>query len=473
MDTIIKQQAKKLPKAPGVYFFKDSADKVLYIGKAGNLKARVSSYFSKSSELSGRIAKMLTLASKIEHIKTFSEIEALFLESELIKRYKPPYNVEWKDEKNFLYVKITKKDEFPGVFFTRRALPDSSLYFGPFTDATAVRQSMKILRKIFPIRTTKKFPHKICLWGHLGQCPCAGISKQEYHKTIKQLVLFFSGKKLKILTEFRRDMKKAAKARQFEEAASLRDKIAALEGVGKRFIFQKEAFDIGKDKALLGLTNTLGLKNVPGKIEAFDISNIQGFAPTGSLVLFQNGVANRHEYRKFAIRGARRIDDYGMMREVLERRFGGKEKGILPDLIIVDGGKGQLSVAIAVLKKYNLKISAIGLAKRNEEIITRVYDKHLKIAKFKTILLPPSSEVLFLLQRIRDEAHRFAITYHRLLREKHAKRSLLDEVPGLGSRRRKKLLLRFGSLDKIREAEQTELAKVVGKAVAKNIKETL
>ncbi len=473
MKNEIEKKINKLPDKPGVYLFKDKNRKILYVGKAANLRERIKSHFQKTSDM--LISKMIDKVKNIDHIVTNSEIEALLLESELIKRYKPRYNEKWKDEKNFLYIKINFQDDFPRIFYVRRPLDDRSLYFGPFVDTSSLKNSLKILRKIFPFRTCRKLPKKTCLQYHIKKCPAPcikEISSQEYKKIIKQIILFFKGKHKKLISDVKKQMQIAAKSQQFEKAALLRDRVYNLDHLGKMIVFGKmEALDIKSEKTLLQLKDKLSLKKIPFRIECYDISNIAGKEASGSMVVFIGGLPAKHEYRRFKIKEVSQINDYAMIEEVLLRRFKKikkvKEK-ILPDLVIIDGGRGQLSSVNKVLKKYSLGIPAIGLAKKNEEIYK------VKNQKYKKIILNKDSQALHLVQRIRDEAHRFAIIYHRQLMVKRAKKSVLDEIYGLGPKRKKTLISYFGSVKKIKEANLYEINKVIkNEKIAQNIKESL
>lgn len=467
----LERQVNNLPEKAGVYFFKNKTGKILYIGKAANLKKRLAQYFQKI--IGSKFSRMLEEASKIDFIETDSEISALLLESEMIKRYKPSYNERWKDEKNFLYLKITTTEDFPRLYLVRFPLDDKNKYFGPFTDAGALKKSLKILRKIFPFRTASSFPHPVCLWGHLKRCPCFGISKEDYKKIIKKIILFFSGQQEKVKKELEGEMEKASEKRDFERAASLRDELQNLEKLNEMTVFgQEESLKIKLDQALLELYKKLELSHLPYKIECYDISNLFGQEAVGSLVIFKDGLPAKDEYRKFRIKMVKKIDDYAMMKEVLRRRLGHREE-VLPDLIIIDGGKGQVNAALGVLSESKLDIPVIGLAKKREEIYKRRGPSPKLRANFEKIILAKDSAALYLVQRIRDEAHRFAIIYHRLLREKKAKKSLLDEIPGLGPVRKKILLRSLGSVKKIKETKIEKLAKLIGPKLASKIKENL
>ena len=463
----ITQQLNKLPLEPGVYIFKDASRKILYIGKAAKLRNRVKSYFQNAATLELRLQSMVNQIFKIDFLKTESEISALVLESEMIKRYKPKYNIEWKDDKNFLYIKIAK-ERFPYIKEVRPPLEQDATYLGPFTDAGAVRKTLKFLRVIFPYRTCQKLPQKPCLFYYINRCgaPCIGnISEKEYSANLKKIILFIKGKQKSIILGLEKDMKKASKNEEFEKAAFLRDQIENLKRVKDLKVFyDEEKSFIKSDEALTSLTKILNLPAIPRRIEAYDVSNIFGKQATGSMVVFQDGLPFKNEYKRFKIRTVSGINDIAMISEVLRRRF--KQSWILPDLIIVDGGKGQLGGVLSVLKQLGLKIPTIGLAKRNEEII-------IKQKEYGVIRLKKDEKALHLIQRIRDEAHRFAIFYHEKLRTKLVKKSLLDEIFGIGTKNKKKLLKSFGSIENIKKTNISDLAKIVGDKKAKTLKSFL
>lgn len=489
MTDTLKAKLKTLPAEPGVYFHRDADKKIIYIGKAAVLKNRVMSYFQNKH----RDPKTRLLVADIadtEWITTSSEAEALFLESEFIKRYKPKYNIDWKDEKNFIYVKIGS-EEFPVISYVRRPLDDKAHYFGPFTSADQLRRAMRMLRKVFPYVTHANWPKRGCLQYHLGLCPGpeeGAITAVDYRKNVRKLELYLKGEQTKLMGQLEHEMQRAAKRKQFEEAARHRDQLADLRAFGKQMVFgDKEAFDLTRDQALTGLAERLDLKGIPRRIEAYDISHLGGTDNVASMVVFSDGVPNRDEYRRFKMHLAGN-DDFAHMREVLTRRFGPKhlEEWPAPDLLLIDGGKGQLAAALSVLDTMGFDIPAIGLAKREEEIIRRrpesrkVDPGHFEDEAwvttnqdFETILLPHSSHILHLLQRVRDEAHRFAITYQSILRGKRQTASLLDNIPGVGPATRKRLIRRFGSVRGVRQAGLEELAAAIGPAKAAVVKEHL
>jgi excinuclease ABC subunit C len=472
-----KDKLKNLPNEPGVYFHKDGAGKIIYVGKAAVLKNRVSSYFQNTKNRDPKTTLLVADIADTDWVTVASEVEALFLESEMIKRYRPKYNIDLKDDKHWNYIKIGTQ-EYPVFSYVRRPLDDSATYIGPFTSADAMKRAMKFLRRIFPYVTHDPLPHRACLQAHLGLCPNpeeSAITPAEYKSHIRQLLMYIKGQKDKLLREIEREMQRAAKAKNFEVAARARDQLRDLQALGKQMIFgDKELFDLTLDQALVGLSERLGLKGIPRRIEAYDISHMQGTDNVASMVVFTDGVPNRDEYRRFKMR-LKGNDDFAHMREVISRRFRGKslEQWPKPDLILIDGGKGQLASALSVLEEQGIGIPAIGLAKREEEIIRRVdhIPAQTRSSIYETILLPKSSHVLQLLQRVRDEAHRFAVTYHGLLKGKRQTSSILDDVPGVGPATRKKIIKAFGSVQGVKAASAQEIAAIIGPSKAKTIQE--
>ncbi len=604
----IKERLNSVPAQPGVYLMKGEAGEVLYVGKAINLRNRLRSYFQASADYSPKVQRLVGSIADLEFIVTASELEALILECNLIKRHRPPYNVRFKDDKRYPYIRITWQEDFPRVQVVRRMKRDGARYFGPYASSAAMHQTLDLLRRIFPYLTCKRkitgTDNRACLYYHIKRCmgPCIGaVSKEEYRDMMKQACLFLEGKGEEIITSLKRRMQSAAQRLEFERAASLRDQIQAVEQVISRqrvvsatlsdqdviafarddgetcvqvfFVrtgkligheyflmdgvngveaqeilasFIKQFYndtayvppeillptDIGEahiierwlrdkrgtkvvlrvprrgqkrqlvemvvenatqtltqlmvkeqleeDKALAALTDLqaqLGLEVLPLRMEAYDISNIQGAMATGSMVVFVEGLPHKSEYRRFKIRTVEGPDDYAMMQEVLRRRF---RKAVireataedtwakLPDLIIIDGGKGQLNAALEVLTDHGLEeVPAVGLAKAREEVF--------KPGEPEPLILSLDSPGLQLMQRLRDEAHRFAIAYHRRLRRREGLTSTLEEIPGVGPKRRQALLKRFGSVEAMRQASLEELTAVEGmnRTVARKVREFL
>jgi excinuclease ABC subunit C len=599
-DLPLREKLDALPQKPGVYRFKDAAGTVLYVGKAQSLRSRVRQYFQKSRTRDPRIDAMIAKVQDIEITVTDTEVEALILESNLIKEIKPRYNVVLKDDKSYPYIVITN-EPFPRVFVTRRKFGDGGKYFGPYTDVGTMRAALKTVRDIFRIRSCNydlseesvaRHKFKVCLDYHIKKCdgPCeAHISREAYAAMISHVARILSGRIRSVVESLDAEMQRAAGAMQFEEAAAIRDKIRQLNvyrerqkiadsreinrdifsvvtggddgcgvlfsvregkvigsrhfyfanGGGKsrgellqvlleRYYSEHEDYPdeivVSEDpteKATLGewiamrsgqkidlfvpekqedlrlvelvrnnaqywldelqiqrlkrgetaphtvqdLQKDLRLAALPRRIECFDISNIQGNDSVASMVVFVDGKPKKSEYRKFRIRTVQGPDDFASMQEVIQRRYTQlqNDKASAPNLIIVDGGKGQLSSAVEILDSLSLQLPIIGLAKRLEEIFVR--------GQTDPILLPKTSSSLRLLQRIRDEAHRFAVTYHRQVRSRRILQTEIDLIKGVGKKRSKELLEAFGSVQGIKFASLEQLADVVGGELAGHIKE--
>jgi excinuclease ABC subunit C len=599
----IEEQLKTLPTKPGVYLFKDNQGKVIYVGKAASLRNRLRAYFSPGANLSPKLERLIASISDFETIVTDSEQEALILECNLIKKYRPTYNVRLKDDKTFPYLRIDLKNDWPGIRVTRRFHKNGDRYFGPFASAGSLRQTLRLIKKIFPFRSCTKTitgkDTKPCLEYHINQClgPCIGaVSKEDYHEVIKQVILFLEGKQELVLRDLKRKMKKASQQLQFEKAALLRDQVQAIEEVieGQRIaiavrgdhdaialaqtkdlayveiFFIRSNKLIGRDYILLDgihdeepsqimtsfikqyytsassippvlllqypieepesinnwLTNQrgavvklhvprqgakkqligivaenarqglalyqakqstivksalvleelkerLGLPRIPLRVEGYDISNIRGDLAVGSMAVFDKGQPKPEHYRRFRIKSVTGIDDYAMIQEVLRRRFQRSlatddKWSITPDLILIDGGKGHLNATLEVMKELRLNsIPAASLAKEKEEVFIA--------GKTEPLDIPQTSAALYLLQRIRDEAHRFALGYHQRLRHKEVIASALDSIPGIGPKRKKALLKKFGSVRGIKDAPIDDLSKVAGMTtkLAEQLKEHL
>lgn len=404
---------QNLPKKPGVYTFYDRKGRVLYIGKAVNLRSRVRSYFQKGSDLSVMKQVMVRLVADVKVQTTKNEARALILERMLIKKHKPPYNIMLKDDKNYLYLKI-KEEDFPRVEFVRRPnFRQKAKYFGPFPWSRPVKQVYRYFHKIFPLRSCATMPKKPCLEYHMGRClaPCVdGISKEQYKKIVDRVIEFFEGNEDKFIAEAEAKMKKASEQKNFEKAAYYRDQMRAMTKLKEIRLtslqIQKRSEQEKIRKALFQIKTKLKLKKIPKRIEIYDISNIQGQMAVGSMVVFTNGQPDKQEYRKFKIKTIQGANDPAMLKEVIMRRV--KNKWPKPDLAIMDGGKGQLNAVKDIWKEYDVPV--VALAKREEEI----YLPNIKNPR----KLPEGSEGYYLMQRMRDEAHRFAIAYHRKLRLK-------------------------------------------------------
>lgn len=606
VSNLIAEQLKQLPTSPGVYLFKDRAGNILYVGKAANLHHRVRSYFGAGQKLMPKLQRMVAQVSELDFFITKSEQEALILECNLIKRYRPRYNVRLKDDKAFPYLKIDLNEDWPRVHITRRLEEDGGRYFGPFASAKSVRQTLKVIKGIFPFRSCSRnitgTDARPCLDYYIHRClgPCIGAaSKEEYAEVIRQVILFLEGKQEVIVRQLESRMSQAAEALDFEQAALLRDQIQAINRVieGQRiattvkgeqdviafatdrdeayvqvffirggkligresfvlkgtrseeppqimtsFIKQfyssnpyipllillqhpvedmavikdwlrskkggkvnlevprrgnkKQLVDIVAENAQQGLEQLkikqlaapkalaaalaevkrgLCLSRVPSRMEGYDISNIGGVAAVGSMVVFEEGRPKLAHYRRFKIKTASGINDYAMLSEVLKRRFkrssdasAAEGWATLPDLILVDGGRGQLNAALSAMGECGVSaVPVASLAKENEEIFIP--------QQAEPIILPRNSPGLQLLQRLRDEAHRFALDYHKKVRKRETFASVLDTIPGIGPRRKRALLKQFGSVQGIREASEEELAVTTGmtQQLAKRVKEYL
>jgi len=593
---LVEDKLKTLPKKPGCYIYRSAEGDVLYVGKAINLSNRVRSYFVPSAKHSSRIARLVSRIADFETIVVDSELEALVLECNLIKEHRPPYNVRLRDDKSYPYIAITK-EAFPRVIFTRNPKRGTSKAFGPYTNAWAVRDTLKTLHKVFPLipcgkSWSGKPEQRPCLYYHMNQClaPCAGLSqKSEYSGIINQVERFLQGKETAVLDEMTQQMNQAAEGLEFERAAALRDKIAALNTVlerqkvlsedstdrdvvavvkdergaaiqmlyirGGRLIGQRQFILDGSQEAAPGeavqqfvkqyystapeiprevllpveidekvivqqwlrtrrgaavtldvpaggeglrlvemaadnaeqalktfaqeleqkeawaetaltqLAEALDLPTLPSRVEGYDISHIQGTAPVGSMVVTVNGEAAKDQYRRFRIKfHPESPDDFGMMNEVLLRRFrnyleGDEKFATLPDLIMIDGGKGQLGAALKARDALGLSVPMVGLAKKMEILFVPIATTSGEY-EYRDIELPLTSPGLMLLRKLRDEAHRFALTYHRKIRDKRMQGSVLDEIPGIGPRRRRLLLRTFGSVEGIRRATVEDIAAV-------------
>lgn len=419
----LKETISNLPDKPGVYLYHDSDNRIIYVGKAINLKNRVKSYFQSSDKLGPKTAALVANIDSIEYWVVDSEIEALLLEAELIKLHKPRYNIILKDDKSYLYIKITTNEEIPRISTARRENEKGVTYFGPFPSAQTAKNVLKTIRRVFPYRSCKTLPKTPCLFYHIKLCPapCVDyVSVSDYRQMINQIILFLSGKRKTLEKQIEKEMHQASDQLLFEEAAKLKKKLDDIRYITQSFrkpedyIENPNLLEDQRTKTLEELkshvSQYLPLNNLPQRIECYDISNIQGKQAVGAMVVFTNGEADKREYRKFKIRTKDSPDDFAMMSEMLRRRF--NNEWPLPDLLVIDGGKGQLQIALDTLTESGIAIPTISLAKRMEEIYLKVGDT------FEKIVLPRNSKALQLLQHMRDEAHRFGITFHRSLRKK-------------------------------------------------------
>ena len=585
----IEEELKKLPGKPGVYLMHDARDEIIYVGKAVSLKNRVRQYFQSSRRKGLKIESMVPQIARFEYIVTDSELEALVLECNLIKEYRPKYNTMLKDDKAYPFIRVTLQEEYPRVLFSRTMKKDKSKYYGPYTSAAAVKETIELIRRLYHLRScSRKLPaeqgkERPCLYYHIHQCkaPCQGwISREEYRKQVDQAVAFLNGNFREVVGDLTEKMNRAAEELHFEEAAEYRDLIDSVRRIGehqkitsgdgedkdvaalaldrgdavaqvffirdgkligrehfylrvaegeerrdvlssfvkqfyagtpfipKELMLSEEIEDqeileewltrkrgqrvhirvpkkgtkeklvelaqrnaeivLGQDRerlkreegrtigAVKEIGKWLGI-DPPERIEAYDISNISGFQSVGSMVVYEKGKPKRADYRKFRIQTVEGPNDYASMEEVLSRRFrrglaedAGFEK--MPDLILMDGGRGQVNIALSVLEKLGLSIRVCGMVKDEKHRTRGLYFENRELP------IERNSEGFHLITRIQDEAHRFAIEYHRLLRSKGQVHSILDDIPGIGPGRRKELMRRYHSLEEIRQASQEELA---------------
>lgn len=515
MDQALEAKLKTLPRSPGVYFHKDKTGEIIYVGKAAVLKNRVRQYFQSTRDMDIKTKALVAEIVDTDWIETDSEIDALFLESEMVKRYMPRYNILLRDDRSQMFVRIDMKSEWPHVSFTRNPADDGAEYHGPYYNGYAIKKALRYLRKVFPYFTAPiRQNERPSLDVHIGLSPSPDVSSQEYKKSLRKLVSYMEGGRVPLTKELEKEMHQAAAVQDFEMAARLRNKLGYLRELQHKIMFgDKEFLDISKDKALGGLVDLFGLPKIPVRIEGYDISHMSGTNVVASQVVFMNGVSSRADYRKYKTK-IERNDDYANMHETLFRRF--SEKNIKawgkPDFILIDGGKGQLDAALKAMEDRDVAIPTVSVAKREEEIIIHaarsgvnttlldVYRKNpapgvsveregeyymLNLHAGQVNLSPHSknlrggsgqqvySDVVKLFQRIRDESHRFAVSYHTVLKRAKQTSSVLEEIPGIGPVTRRKLIRSFGSLRSVQSASFPELVKTVGQSKAELIKRYL
>jgi excinuclease ABC subunit C len=459
----IKKKIGESPNSTGVYVLKDAKGKVIYIGKAVSIRKRLKSHFLKT--VFGKQKALIDNVSDLEYILTPDEPAALLLEAALISRYGPKYNISLRDDKSYPRLKLTVNEQYPRLFITRKHKDDGALYFGPYTNAVLLRKALAFMRRLFPLRTCQRLPKKECLNYHIGQClaPCVNEdNKSQYVKVVEEARLFLGGRTDELIRSLSQDMQEASCLKDYEKAAKIRDRIKALAqvtGKGMRFSQAVENIklkaNIDYEGELEQLRSVIGLRKPPETIEAFDISNIMGKKAVGSMVSFKNAKPNPVGYRRFKIKTVKAIDDYSMMREVISRRYTGliKQRARLPELIVVDGGKGHLAAAKRQLHALGiLDVPVVSIAKNPDRIYISEKKEHIILGRF--------AGALMLMQRIRDEAHRFAIDYHRILRRHEIESSELDNIKGIGPKRKQKLIRYFGSLERIKKAEVEELKRI-------------
>ena len=491
MNELLASKLNELPKSPGVYFHKDKQGNIIYVGKAAVLRNRVRQYFQQSRTRDPKTEALVAEIADVDWQVVDSELEALFLEAELIRRYMPRYNILLRDDKALSYIRIDYDSDYPTVSTTRRPLDDGARYFGPYFSTQAVRQALKLLRRVFPFATKRVAGQKrATLHYHLGLDPGledGRTSLEDYRANLRKLMAIIQGRRKTIVKELEADMKRAAKAKDFEQAAKSRNQLFALQGLNKQVIFSdKEFLDISKDHALNELVNLLSMDSFPRRIEGYDISHMQGTDVVASMVVFTNGVSDKAQYRKFKTKIDHNNDFYNM-NETLKRRLSERNRKAwgVPSLVLIDGGKGQLDAAIQARDEQSCsQIPFIGLAKREEQIVIHKIKSGVTLNEqalhklggfasesddFILVNLPHNTNLVKLLQRIRDESHRFAVSYHSVLKVKRQTASLLDDIPGIGPATRKKLLRAFGSMRGVTQATETELATMLGPKKAKTL----
>ncbi len=492
MNDLLAKKLAGLPISPGVYFHKDASGEIIYVGKAAVLRNRVRHYFQRSKTIDPKTQALIKEIVDTDWMVVDSEMEALFLEAEMIRRYMPRYNILLRDDKSLVYIRIDYDSDFPTVGTTRRPLDDGARYFGPYLNALSVRQALKALRRVFPY-ATRQIPgqKRATLFYHLGLDPGLEEGKtsiEDYRANLRKLIAVIEGRRKKVEKELEKAMHNAAKANDFEAAAKLRNQLFALQNLSRQVVFSdKEFLDISKDHALTELVELLSILKFPKRIEGYDISHMQGTDVVASMVVFTNGVSDKSEYRKFKTKKEQN-NDFANMHETITRRL--SEKNVkawgLPQLVLIDGGKGQLDAATRARNESGHgSIPFIGLAKREEQIVIQKNQSQVVLnhdvlhklggfmsesGEFILVTIPHNTNLIKFFQRIRDESHRFAVSYHSVLKVKRQTASLLDEIPGIGPATRKKLLKAFGSWHEIIRANNEQLSAVIGDKKTKSIK---
>ncbi len=479
MTDALQKKLKTLPNSPGVYFHKSESGEIIYVGKAAVLKNRVRQYFQSKKDFDQKTLALVAEIYDTDWVETESEIDALFLESEMVKRYMPRFNILLRDDKSVNFVRIDMKSEWPTVSFTRNPADDGAQYFGPFYNGFAVKKALRYLRKVFPYYTKPPVGRRSDLDMHLGLSPSRDTTSQEYKASLRKLIRYIEGGRVTITNELERDMKRAAKLQEFETAAQLRNKLTYLKELQRRIMFgDKEFLDISKDRALEDLRELLTLPDTLSRIEGYDISHASGTNVVASMVVFTNGVSDRASYRKFKTRIEHNNDFYNMNETILRRLT---EKNLKawgkPSLFLIDGGKGQLDAATKARDERENSTPMIGLAKREEQIVIHHIKSNVVLNKdklnelgghfmssdqFTLVNLPHDTHIIKLLQRIRDESHRFAVSYHTTLKRAGQTKSILDDIPGIGPVLRKKLIRTFGSARGVEHAKLEEVQAVLG-----------
>ena len=503
MNKTLEAKLKELPRSPGVYFHKSKSGEIIYVGKAAVLKNRVKQYFQSSRNFDIKTLALVREIHDTDWVETESEIDALFLESEMVKRYMTRYNILLRDDKSQLFVRIDMKSEWPYVCFTRNPSDDGAEYFGPFYNGYAVKKALRHLRQVYPYFTKEPSKQTSRLDEDLGLSPRREDGSEVYKQGLRKLISYIKGNRVALMRELEVAMKAAAAAHDFEKAVEQRNKLRAMKELQRRVMFgDREFLDISKDKALSDLQDLLMLSKVPARIEGYDISHMGGTEVVASMVVFTNGVSDRAEYRKFKTK-IERNDDTANMYETIHRRFSPKNVASwgMPNLVLIDGGKGQLNAALNAMEARGVVVPTISIAKREEEILIHRSRSHIAQDAIDDVRSnPPAgvgifdekdfvvinlhlgqqnagahsknlrgastvsaySDVTKLFQRIRDESHRFAVSYHTVLKRKRQVAGALDDIPGIGPKTKKKLMQKFGSVKAITLASDEAIAEVVG-----------
>lgn len=486
MNARLAQKLHDLPRSPGVYLHKDASGEVIYVGKAAVLRNRVRQYFQVSRLRDAKTDALVADITDTDWIETESEVDALFLESELIKRYKPRWNILLRDDTASSYVRIDMKNEWPTVTYTRTPADDGAEYIGPFYSTSALRKALRVLRRVYPYLTKQRRPGDSRLEEDLGLSPKRSLGSAAYKRDLRNLMRYIRGQRPRLVQEMTREMKQLAADQQFEQAAAVRNKLRALDELQRRVMFgDKEFLAISSDQALVDIAELLGLPGPPRRIEGYDISHMSGTNVVASMVVFTNGVSNRSEYRKFKTKKEHN-NDFFNMHETISRRLTQKNTNSwgIPDLMLIDGGKGQLDAALrardeqaATQQRSYQGIPFIGIAKKEEQIVIAHDRSQVQLNKqklqhmggyitvtrdFTLVNLPHTTHLIKLLQRIRDESHRFAVSYHTVLKRQRATQGALEEIPGIGPKSRQELLRRFGSVRGVRRASLEDLIAAVG-----------
>lgn len=463
----VREKINHLPSAPGVYFMKDAEGKILYIGKARSLRQRCRSYLNPPVEFP-KLAFLMSKVCDVDYVETPTEVDALLLEAQLVKKYSPHYNKELKDDKTFPLIKITS-DLYPRIHITRNKSDKKAIYYGPYTDAKLLREALDLINHLFPIRKCRKLPKTACLYYHIGQClaPCIKPDiSEEYAKAVAEVRGFLGGGKKSFMEYLTDRMQEAAGEFRFEDAQFFKEQIEALSRLKKkRFSPARPEAGVGLS-ATLELRRLLNMEKLPEKIVCFDVSNIHGDEAVASRVSFYRELPDKISYRRYKIRTVEGINDYAMIQEALGRMLQGIKEGretFVPDVIMIDGGKGHLKAAYEVLVREGFEnTKLISIAKQFETIYGIYKEKENGEVYAIDLKVPRKAPLLHLLQKTRDEAHRFAITYHRTLKQKQITKSELDEIPGIGESRKRILLQQFDSMEELKRAGMEQISGLPG-----------